>query len=99
MGKTWEADGERGGRSPSFSRQFNDWELDKVESFFWKLQSLVIKREMEDKLRWNESKCGKFNITSLFSSLSRRYKEPFSPSIVSRSWAPMKVRLFAWEAS
>ena len=47
MGKTWEANGERVGRSPSFSRQFNDWELDKVESFFRKLQSLVIKREME----------------------------------------------------
>ena len=36
---------------------------------------------------------------SLYSSLSRGFREPFPTSIVWRSWAPMKVSFFAWEAS
>lgn len=34
--------------APFFSRWFNDWELDEVEIFFRRLQSLTIKKEMED---------------------------------------------------
>ena len=82
-------------KNPHFSREFNAWELDEVESFLQKLQSLVIKREVEDKLRWNESKCSKFSDRSLHSSFSRRYSAPFPAGIVWRSWASINVSLFA----
>ncbi|RVW34576.1 hypothetical protein CK203_079313 [Vitis vinifera] len=35
LGGGW---GRKGRWSPCFSRQFNNWELDEVESTFWKLQ-------------------------------------------------------------
>ena len=74
LGGGW---GREGRWSPCFSRQFNNWELDEVESSFWKLQLVVIKREVEDSLRWNESKCDKFSIKSLYSSLSTGFRECF----------------------
>lgn len=64
MAKAWEQVGERGGWSSCFPRQFNDWELDKVKIFVQKLQLLSIKREVDDKLSWNESKSRKFSIRS-----------------------------------
>ena len=74
LGGGW---GREGRWSPCFSRQFNNWELDEVESSFWKLQLVVIKKEVEDSLRWNESKCDKFSIKSLYSSLSTGFRECF----------------------
>ena len=47
MGAGWQ----RGGWSHDFSRQFNDRELNEADIFLQKLQTLSIKREVEDKLR------------------------------------------------
>lgn len=49
----WEIKGNGGGWSPCFSRQFKDWEMVEMESFFMKLHLMVIKRKVEDNLRWN----------------------------------------------
>ena len=60
---------------------------------------MVTKREVENNLRWHESKCGKFLVESLYSFLSRAHSVSFPASIVWRTWAPLKVSFFAWEAS
>ena len=44
----WEESGDLGSRSPRFSRHLNDWEMGKVENLFHKLQSLDVRREVED---------------------------------------------------
>ena len=77
MADAWELEGEGSGWSPRCSRQLNDCELPEVESFFRKLHSIIIKKEMEDSLRWNESKCDKVSIRSLYYSLSRSHICPF----------------------
>ena len=70
-----------------------------MESFFQKLNLMIINREVEGKLTWNESKCSKFSVRSLYFSLSRGYSAPFPASIVWRAWASLKVSFFTWEAS
>ena len=62
MADAWELEGEGSGWSPRCSRQLNDCELPEVESFFRKLHSIIIKKEMEDSLRWNESNATRFQL-------------------------------------
>jgi hypothetical protein len=50
----------------SFSRVAHDWELDVVASFFSLLYSLRVRRAGEDKLRWNHSFKGKFDVRSFY---------------------------------
>ena len=54
---------------------------------------------MQDNLRWNESKCDKYSVRSLYSSLLEGHNVPFLASIVWKAWAPLNVNFFAWEAS
>ena len=51
-----------------------------METLFWKLQTLVVKREVEDKLSW------KFSVRSLYFSSSRGHRQPFPANIVWRTW-------------
>ncbi|RVW32508.1 Calcium-dependent protein kinase 16 [Vitis vinifera] len=57
----------------SLLRHFNDWELEEVEGLFWKLQPLVVRREVEDVLSWKESRDGIFSVRiSTINQLKRR---------------------------
>ena len=56
----WEESGELGCWSPRFSRHLNDWEMGEVESLYWKLHSLAVRRDVEDALSWRESRTGCF---------------------------------------
>ena len=99
VAEAWEEVREGGSWNPCFSRHFNDWELVEVETLFRKLCSLVVKREVKDKLSWNENKSSEFSVRSLYGSFPRGPREPFPASIVWRTWAPMKVGSFVWEVS
>lgn len=50
-------------------------------------------------LSWKKTKCGKFFARSLYASLAKREREPFSTNIVWNPWIPMKVGFFAWEVA
>ena len=85
VSNAWEGSGELGCWNPHFSRHFNDWELEEVESLFWKLHPLVVRREVEDALSWKESRDGIFSIRSLYRSLMRAYSDPFPWGLIWRS--------------
>ena len=64
-----------------------------------KIHPLVLHSDVEDALSWKISKNGSFSVRSLYRSLTATSSEPFPWSIIWRSWAPMRVSFFAWEAS
>ena len=65
----WNPDGVGDGWTPSFSRVFNDWEIEMVERFMLKIQAFRVQREDEDKVVWTTSKSGAFSVKSLYSIL------------------------------
>ena len=73
--------------------------IGKVESLFSKLQPLAVRRGVEGIFSWRESKNGKFSVRSLYCSYTRVSKNPFPWDMIWRSWAPMRVSFFVWEAS
>lgn len=80
----WEAEvwglvREEGRWSPCFARQFNNWELEEV-LFLRELHSLSLKKDEEDKLSWKETKCSKFTIKSLYTSLAKGGRDLSSQS-------------------
>ena len=77
VSNAWEGSGELGCWNPHFSRHFNDWELEEVESLFWKFHPLVVRREVEDALSWKESRDDIFSVRFLYLSLMRAYSDPF----------------------
>ena len=85
--------------SPRFSRHLHDWGMGEVESLLWKLQPLAVRRDAEDILSWQESRNGFFFVHSLYCFYTRAPSDPFPWSFIWRSWTPMRVSLFAWEAS
>ena len=85
MPKAWEEGRDLGSWSPRFSRHLNDSEIGEVETLFFKLQHLVVRREVEDILSWSESKNDKFSIRSLYCSYSGASIDSFPCSIIWRS--------------
>ena len=65
----WDPSGEEGVRSPSFSRPFNDWE---VERLLLTIQGRKLNPNLEDKVLWKETKDGIFSVKSLYSALVSR---------------------------
>ena len=53
--------------SPSFSRHFNNWEVDYVERFLLSLRRVC--RDEEDMALWTETKSDKFTVKSLYNAL------------------------------
>ena len=72
--------------------------MKEVEGLFRKIHPLVLHSDVDDVLSWKIIKNGSFSIRSLYCSLTHASSEPFPWSIIWRSWAPMRVSFFAWEA-
>ena len=89
----WEEGGELGYWSPRFSRHLNDREMGEVESLFWKLHSLAVRRDV-DTLSWRESGNDCFSVSSLYRSYTRASSDPFPWCIIWRSCALVKVSFF-----
>ncbi|RVW37498.1 hypothetical protein CK203_117104 [Vitis vinifera] len=87
-------DGERGHWSPCLLGQFHDWKLETVEAFLWKLQKLVVKQNIEDRVVSSNSKSGRFSVGPFYSFLALGESEPFPVRVVWNSWISMRVRIF-----
>ncbi|RVW85461.1 hypothetical protein CK203_038987 [Vitis vinifera] len=73
------------------------YRVGKLPTFYLGLP--LVTREVEDALSWKETRDGIFSVKSLYCSFTRAYSDPFPWGLIWRSWAPMKVSFFAWEAS
>ncbi|KAL6318366.1 hypothetical protein AAG906_039458 [Vitis piasezkii] len=74
--------------------QFHDWKLETVEAFLWKLQKLVVKQNIEDRVVLSNSKSGRFSVGPFYSFLALGESEPFPVRVVWNSWISMRVRIF-----
>ncbi|RVW65263.1 Transcription initiation factor TFIID subunit 5 [Vitis vinifera] len=68
----WDHSGEEGVWSPSFSRPFNDWEVEEVERLLLTIQGRRLNPLLEDRMLWKETKDGIFSVKSLYSTLASR---------------------------
>lgn len=53
--------GEDGRWNPFFSRNLNDWEMERVVDFLLRLRGKVVGRDEEDVVEWMDAKKGKFS--------------------------------------
>lgn len=77
----WEDSRKEGHWNPSFSRHFNNWELDIVETFFSGLLEKSI-RKKENNVIWKVSKKGVFSINSFYMALEFKRLIPFPTNIL-----------------
>ncbi|KAJ9707156.1 hypothetical protein PVL29_002241 [Vitis rotundifolia] len=94
----WDHSGDEGVWNPSFSRSFNDWEVEEVERLLLTIRGRRINPLLEDRMLWKESKDGIFSVKSLYSSLVSRGDVQFPYSNIWSICVPTKVSFFAWEA-
>jgi len=85
-----------------FTRQIQDWEMDMVFSFFDRLYSTSARHGEGDRLVWNPSKKGVFEVRSFYEELIRK-DDPCVPYFpwknIWRVKAPTKVAFFVWSAA
>ena len=89
---------EEGGWSPSFTREFNDWELEEVERFFNFLGGKKVLHEMDDRLSMIKAKDGRFTVKFMYKLLSVSSDATFPFKSIWNPCVPSKVGFFAWEA-
>jgi hypothetical protein len=83
----------------SFCRDFNDWEMDLVESFFHLLHSHAPISTEADKLSWVLNSFGLFDTHSFCLALRASTALDFSWKNVWRVKAPRRVVFFVWTAA
>ncbi|RVW74735.1 putative ribonuclease H protein [Vitis vinifera] len=84
--------------NPSFSRSYNDWEVEEVERLLLTIRGRRLNPLLEDRMLWKETKDGIFSVKSLYSSLASRRDVQFPYSNIWSTCVPTKVSFFAWEA-
>ncbi|RVW89101.1 putative ribonuclease H protein [Vitis vinifera] len=94
----WDHSGDEGVWNPSFSRSFNDWEVEEVERLLLTIRGRRLNPLLEDRMLWKETKDGIFSVKSLYSSLASRRDVQFPYSNIWSTCVPTKVSFFAWEA-
>ena len=68
----WVVDVWNGGSwGPRFIRQFNDWEMEDVDSFFGRLHNHFIASSTIDDMVWLGTKNGVFSVQSYYFTLAR----------------------------
>jgi hypothetical protein len=85
-----------------FARQIQDWEMDMVLSFFDRLYSTSIRHGEGDKLVWNPSNKGLFEVRSFYEELSRKdgpFLSFFPWKNIWRVKASTRVAFFVWSAA
>ena len=82
---------EGGGLEPVFSRPFNDWEVDEVHRFFLGLNGKRVQQEVEDRVLWRETKCGKFSVKSLYKALVLGPLVSFPSTVIWKACVQPKV--------
>lgn len=86
--------------NPLFLRPLNDWDVDKVEDLFSRLQRKVVDSVREDKMVWMNLYNNKYSIKHLYATLELWVLISFPKRVVWNLWVPSKVNfLFLWEAT
>ena len=88
-----------GGWSLPFSKPLNDWKVGSVERFLSCLDRMRVNRDEEDRVRWIETKNGKFIVKSLYMALESGTSISFHWSNIWKEWVHPRVSFFAWEAT
>jgi hypothetical protein len=83
----------------SFVRDFNDWELPEVLSFFEFIQPFLPSRETDDKLLWPLRKSGQFDVRSYYGALQASNRSRFPWKIIWGVKAPRRISFFLWTAA
>ena len=78
--------GKGGELEPSFTRRFNDWELDEVENLLGRLCGERVMLDEEDRVRWLVSKDGNFSVKSLYKVLESDSSVCFPMKKIWNSW-------------
>ena len=86
-----------GSWSPHFSKPFNDWEMDEVHSFLLGLNGKSVQQDVEDRVLWIETKCGKFLVKSLYKAPEFGPSASFPLNVIWKSCVQPKVSFFGWE--
>jgi hypothetical protein len=82
-----------------FKRQLQDWEMEMVLSFFERLYSTSIRQGEGDRLVWNPSTRGLFEVRSYYEVLSRKEGHSFLWKNIWCAKAPTRVAFFVWSAA
>jgi hypothetical protein len=96
---TRSASGSRSDWNVQFVRNFNDWEVEGVASFFELLHSQSSFRGGGDGLRWRLKGNGIFYVRSLYSALRHTQPVTFPWKAIWGVHAPKRVSFFAWSAA
>ena len=89
----------KGGWNPSFSKPFNNWEVDCVENFLVCLHGKRVYKDAEDRVLWIETKSSKFIVKYLYNALELDNSVSFLLRSIWNLWVQPKVSFFAWEAT
>ena len=95
----WNDVSSEGGWNPSFTRSFNDWEVDEAESLLCRLGRYTLDKEGVDRVRWKLSNTGVFAVKSMYKALQLSTFEPFPWQMIWRSCVQPKISFFTWEAA
>ena len=68
----------------------NDWKVDLMERFLLTIQEKRVFVDLEDRMRWKETKSVEFSIKSLYGALGTRNATPFPWNII---WNPCIVNV------
>ncbi|WJZ82701.1 hypothetical protein VitviT2T_002436 [Vitis vinifera] len=91
----WDPSGEERVWSPSFSRPFNDWEVEEVERLLLTIRGRRLNPLLEDRMLWKETTNGIFSVKSLYNVLASRRVDQFPNSMIWSPCVPTKVSFFA----
>jgi hypothetical protein len=83
----------------TFTRNFNDWEVEMVAEFFQVLSSVAVPNLVPDELKWKCNKAGVFDSKSFYAALSNRPRVLFPWKSVWKVKAPPRVAFFIWSAA
>jgi hypothetical protein len=83
----------------TFTRSFNDWEVEMVVEFFHVLSSVAVPNLVPDGLKWNCNKDGVFDSRSFYVALNNRPGLLLTWKSVWKVKAPPRVVFFIWSAA
>ena len=82
-----------------FVRNFNDWEVDVVASFFNLIHSKSPVHESNDEIKWSLKKNGIFDIGSFYHAIQGKVSRGFPWKGIWGVKAPCRVAFFVWTAA
>ena len=73
--------------------------MDEANNFLLGLNGKGVQRDVEDRVLWIETKCGKFSVKSLYKALESSPSASFPSIVIWNSCVQPKVSFFGWEAT